>query len=157
MYILICIFIFLCIYIYGYYKYPANVSILQTSLREFSSSMLLEKQPLILEDKTIDISKIKNTLFKYNYTQSFHLKQSEIWNYNRYKYCIIQFENDGEIYLIQPGTKIENNIPLENEKLLGIQGKQGQILILPLHWHYMILDTSVNCIGTHDMITYFLP
>ena len=45
-----------------------------------------------------------------------------------------------------------------NTNLLAIQAKKGEIIIIPLHWSYLITNTlNVKCIGIHDLITFFLP
>jgi len=167
MYLIFFIICILIVYILGYYRWPKTISLLQTSLIEFSFTMLLEKQPIVIEDKNTDLSKINNLLFKYAYSNSFTLQSNEIWHRNRYKYCLFRFEDDGEIYLLNPRAKIVNNIPNNDENIIAIQAKKGQIIILPFHWNYMIpfknnnenvfTPNTLETIGIHDLITYFLP
>ena len=43
----------------------------------------------------------------------------------------------------------------ENNAIVEIQLSEGQILILPFKWLYLIDNANVACIGIHDYITYF--
>lgn len=167
-YIYLCIFIIiLLLYIYSYYKYPQNISILQARPFEFSTNMLLEKQPIVIENNNSNLDDLKKLYFYLNPTQYFNLTSSDIWHKNIYKYTAIQFQSNGEILLCPPNTKMiiddkspsHNIIPdPSNTNLLAIQAKVGEIVILPFHWYYYISNKlNVKCLGIHDYITYFLP
>jgi len=169
-YILIAIFLFIVLYIYSYYRYPGNVSILQTGPTEFRSTMLLEKQPIIIEHNASTLEDLKDGFFGWTPTTKFNISGSQIWHRNQYKYVAIQLENPGEIILCPPAAKmipvptttadtsVEQIPDPTDAKLLAIQAKAGEIVILPFHWRYLITPKlDVKCMGIHDFITYFLP
>lgn len=165
-YILIVIVLFFALYIYSYYRYPGNVSILQTGPTEFRSAMLLEKQPIVIEHNASTLQDLKTGFFGWTPTTEFNISGSNLWHKNLYKYVAIQLENPGEIILCPPAAKmIAGPIPPHEQipdptdaKLLAIQAKVGEIVIIPFHWRYLITPKlDVKCMGIHDMITYFLP
>jgi hypothetical protein len=160
------IILFVAIYIYSYYKYPQTVSILQTRPYEFKTDMLLERQPIVIENNASDLDELKATFFRFNPTEEFNLSASDIWHRNRYKYVAIQLEKPGEIILCPPRAKIisdpentDEEIPDPTDaNLLAIQAKTGEIVIIPFHWRYLITSKlNVKCLGIHDYVTYFLP
>lgn len=160
------IILIITIYIYSYYKYPTNISILQTRPFEFNSDMLLEKQPIVIENNDSKLNELKEVFFRFNPSESFNLSSSDNWHYNRYKYITLQLKTAGEILLCPPRSKmIQDKMAADtlipdpsNTNLLAIQAKSGEIIIIPLHWHYLITNKlTVSCIGIHDLITYFLP
>ena len=158
---IIILIILLIIYIYSYYNYPKKISVLQTNPNNFKTDMLLEKQPIVIENNASPLSDMKPMFFKWNPTQSFNISGSNYWQYNTYKYVAIQLENSGEILLTPPNTKMlpdEDAPDPESANVLAIQAKKGEILIIPFHWRYLINNKlDVECLGIHDYITYFLP
>lgn len=161
MYILyIFLLIILIIYIYSYYIYPTNITILQTNLDKLNYNMLLERQPLIIENTKTDIYQLQDTLFYLMSSTYFDIDASDIWHNNNFKYIVLQSINDekSEILIYPPFKKMINNSPDPNETLMNIELKKGQILILPFHWKYYIQnDYKFKCLGVHNLITYILP
>lgn len=152
------ILIVLIIYIYSYYNYPRNISIIQTNLDRLNYDMLLEKQPLVIENNKTDLDQLKDNLFNMTISCLFYIEDTEEWQNNRYKYLVIQSIGDCEILIYSPFKKIIDGLPDNNEKLINIQIKNGQSLILPFHWKYYIeKNNKFNCLGIHNLITYFLP
>lgn len=170
----IIVLIIIVLYVRTYYKYPAKTLILQTSIDQFAFDALLEKQPLVIDDKTVDAKDFQGAWFKFNPSSSFTLGCSEKWYRNRYKYNIIQVPRDAtdkiEVYLCNPRTKTESDgSPIQEiqeasdtekiTKIVAVQLSPLQMVVVPLHWHYMIScsnDQTVDCIGLHDAVTYLL-
>jgi hypothetical protein len=163
--IVLIIIIILAIYVYSYYRYPPKVLILQSLPDQFKADMLLERQPIVIENNASSLKDLKNAFFKWSPTHNFNISGSEKWHYNRYKYIALELENDGEILLCPPKTKMivdvtnGQDIPdPDDANLLAVQAKKGEIVIIPFHWRYLIdVKLDVACIGIHDFITYFLP
>lgn len=161
--IYIIILIILIIYIYSFYNYPKKVYVMQTNLDKLNYSMLLERQPVVIENTKTDLEKLQQNLFVYMIPTYFSLDSSENWYNNIYKHLIFQAitedpEKECEILIYPPYKKLINNVPDTNEKLLNIQLKNGQCLILPLHWKYYIEKRNkFNCLGINNIITYILP
>ena len=163
--IVLIIIIILSIYVYSYYRYPSKVLILQSLPDQFKADMLLERQPIVIENNASSLKDFKNAFFKWSPTHNFNISGSEKWHYNRYKYIALELENDGEILLCPPKTKMivditnAQDIPdPDDANLLAVQAKKGEIVIIPFHWRYLIdVKLDVACLGIHDFITYFLP
>ena len=169
----------LALYIYSYYRYPKITSIIQSHIRMFKPEILLAKQPIVIDDNDIDLQLFKSKLFSYNPTQLFTLSTSESWYKNKHKYVILQ-SNKGpvDILLCNPNfVDSKTNTPIENKtndtnnadaekanantdtdaEIVEVQLSEGQILIIPFNWLYFIQNSTIECVGIHDYITYFLP
>ena len=170
--ILIVMFIVLALYIYSYYRYPKNTLIIQSHIRMFKPELLLDKQPIIVDDNDIDIIDFKTKLFSMNPTQQFTLSNSDKWYKNKHKYLILQSKNGPcDILLCNPNyvdNKTNTPIIYENDgnnendgnetpEIIEVQLSEGQIVIIPFNWIYYIQNSSVECISIHDYVTYFLP
>ena len=163
--IVLIILIILIIYVYSYYRYPTKVLILQSLPDQFKPEMLLERQPIVIENNASSLKDLKNVFFKWSPSHDFNISGSDKWHYNKYKYIALQLENDGEILLCPPRTKmiIDDITGLDipdpdDANLLAIQAKKREIVIIPFHWRYLIdVKLDVVCLGIHDYITYFLP
>ena len=160
LWIFIAVVILLYIYISYYYRYPSKVSIIQSYYDIFNLNLLQEKQPIVLDDTIEDIQKIKKAWFKWNYSKYYQMPDqvSEKWYKNQYKYLIIQPQESIELYLCPARIKLVNQAPPAEETLIIIKLKARQVLILPLHWNYMIQNYQpVYYLGVHDLLTPFLP
>jgi hypothetical protein len=171
-YILAIIVLFIAAYIYSYYWYPPTVSILQTRPYEFKPDMLLERQPIVIENNASSLDELHSAFFKVNPTEEFKLAGSDTWHPNPYKYVAVQMQTDGEILLCPASTRmIPDTAPTttpvsedamipdpDDSNLLAIQARTGEIIMIPFHWHYLITGkVKVKCLGIHDYVTYFLP
>ena len=140
---------------------------MQSHIRMFKPEVLLEKQPLIIDDNDYNITSLKDSYFNINPSQSFTLTGqtgNEFWHKNKYKYVIVQAHGSAcDILLCNPNNTVllENDETVPNKeletKIVEVQLSEGQIIIIPFNWLYLIVDSTVNCIGVHDYITYFLP
>ena len=188
--IFFAIIIIICIlYIYSYYRYPQNTYIMQSHIRMLKPEILLEKQPLVIDDNNYDINVFKTKWFNINPSQNFILNANPNWYINKYKYIIIQAKfGPTDILICNPNNKdknedipnkdlntennttndandtndannmnVANDANTENNAIVEVQLSEGQILILPFKWLYLIDNSNVTCIGIHDYITYFLP
>jgi hypothetical protein len=106
---IIALIIIFIIYISSNYinKFPEHIQILQTSLENFFDDLLLEKQPLIIQDRIKNIYQFID-LIKYMYSTKIDLvnkaipdKYNEKMFINKYRYLVIynnidNFENIDE-------------------------------------------------------------
>jgi hypothetical protein len=158
--------VFVIVYIRYYYKYPTELTILQTTLRNFSFEMLQEKQPIVVQDFVATLESLQNVWFKYNTVQPFNLSASDpenpTWIRNVYKYVVIHCSDDVEILVAHAHTKptAEGFMP-EDASIVAIQLQARQIVILPYHIHYAVCsskkETLCSCIGVHDIVSRMLP
>ena len=65
--IIIFMFIVLACYIYSYYRYPKITSIMQSHIRMFKPEILLDKQPIIIDDNDVNILEFKSNIFPINH------------------------------------------------------------------------------------------
>lgn len=154
LYIILIIFI---LYSLCYFIYPNSIIILQTTLNEFDFNQLLQKQPLVIGDKIIDIDKLINNWFSPNIINKNNLIKNDTWNTNKYKYLFIYSLKDTEILLSKAGTKLIKGFPDENDEIIiSIKLYENQGLIIPYRWHYYIDNNNIKNIGIHDYITYLI-
>lgn len=146
-------------YIYWYYKLP-ELTLLQSTLNDFNLSLLLEKQPIIIQDRIKDLESVCNAWFmkiftKY-LTESTSPIDNPIWNINKYKYKLIHPSDDIEVGICS--SKLINGIPPQDATLVIIKLKANMILILPYRIHYALMgNANVPIANIHDIITYCLP
>lgn len=145
---------FVALYIYGYFKFPRNVAVLQTDLNRANTDMLLERQPIVFQD-TPTLYTIRTKLFRFGIITEFALNPGVGWLENKYKYIAFETLADGEILACPPGKRL-NGEPGDDEHLIALQCKKGNIVILPFRWKYNV-NVPVACVGVHDLVTYFIP
>ena len=146
---LIIIVIIISIYAYCYYITPESFIILQTTLDNFTFDLLLEKQPIVISDKIVDINQIIETWFKENFIKDINLNDdTNDWIINKNKYLYLQSNDDNVEIIIS-----------RNNSNVGIKLKNKQNLIIPFMCKYYIDNNHKNNIdikGIDDYITYFL-
>ena len=149
--------IILCIifYVYCYFVFPNNVSILQTSLQEFDFNLLLKRQPLVIEDCIKDVISVINSWFSPNIIQDIMFDTKRIWNINSHKYLFVYALDDTEILLYAPGHKVNDDNPDNSEPVIAIKLKASQSVIVPYRWYYNTKN-NVKLYGIHDYITYLI-
>ena len=154
------VIVLLSMYVKSYYKYPETIKILQTSFSQLTFDMFLHKQLLVIDDKNSNLDIVKEAWFRFSINSYFDLGGSDVWHKNRYKYALIQAKQDGEIMFFPAKNKNigEDGAPAPDENIIAINASKGQIIVVPLHWLYMIPpEMVVQCIGVHDVVSYLLP
>jgi len=149
--------IFVLLYAYCYFIYPHHISIIQTNLSDFNFNMLLERQPLVIEDNVKDIFTVLNSWFGYNFIQDVEFDNKRIWNINFHKYLYCYTTEDTEILLYKAGNKVNNDVPDNTEPVLAIKLKKNQGVIIPYKWFYNVKNiNTMKLYGIHDYITYLM-
>jgi hypothetical protein len=147
-------------YAYCYFIIPKDISILQTSIRDFDFNLLHKRQPLVIEDIIPnDITTILNSWFSPNIICNIETNglgsDGRSWNINTYKYLFIYAQTDTELLLYKSGHKVLNDIPDINEPIIAIKMKAYQSVIVPYRWHYNIkIKNDCFLYGIHDYVTY---
>lgn len=161
----VLILIMLTVYVSYYYRYPKKVTILQTTLDNFYFDMLREKQPIVIQDRLIDVSILGNVWFKQNSVTQFQLATSDsnnpVWIRNRYKFTVIHCKDACEV-LVASASDVpdKNNVMPETATLVALRLSPDQSVIIPYHMHYAITQKEskiVTCLGVHDIVTRILP
>jgi hypothetical protein len=155
--LIIIILSLIVFYVYCYFIYPTHVSILQTSLEDFDFNMLLNRQPLVIEDKIKDVKYVLSAWFSGNIIQDTSFDSKRIWNINSHKYMYLYSIRDTEILLYPAGNTVINDVPDNREPVLAIQLKKTQSIVIPYRWYYNIKNKDdVKLYGIHDYVTYFV-
>jgi hypothetical protein len=155
------LFIILCIivaYIYCYFVFPDNITILQTSLNEFDFNLLLQRQPLVVEDSVKDILTLLKSWFSSNIIRDVEFNEKKMWNINYHKYIYLySLSDNNEVLLYQAGNKVIDDVPDNREPVLSINLKKYQGVIIPFRWYYNISNKNNSKIyGIHDYCTYLV-
>jgi hypothetical protein len=144
------------VYISYYYRYPENIKILNAYEKNFNTTLLLEKQPIILLDNpypTLTIA--KEHILPYLFSKKIDYIPL-VWNKNPSKYLFITTDKDTEIHLLPASKKLHHMQPSPEDVLITLQIVPSQIVILPFHWHYYS-SSDLNILGIDDYITWALP
>lgn len=150
--VIVCLVVF---YLYGYFVFPQNVSILQTSLEGFDFNLLLSKQPIVIEDQTEDIKSVIEAWFSSNIVRDASFNQKHTWNINSFKYMVAYARDDLEMYLYPPRHKIVADIPSSADPIIAIKIRKHQSIVFPYRWRYNVKNAeSVKLYGIHDYATY---
>lgn len=153
-FIIAIIAILIIIYIICYFIPPKTISINQTKIQHFKFNLLHERQPIIIYEQIPDLEDIKNKWFQYNITKRTTCENMK-WKRNSHKYLVLSPTNDTEIHICNPYTTIVDGIPCSDTKIVSINLKQNQIIIIPYRW-YVYTDCNSQLVHVHDIITYLL-
>lgn len=159
----ILLVVLVVIYLSYYYRYPAEVAILQNTLSDMDLNALLQKQPIVVEDRVSNLQELAAAWFKYHYKTGVHhvAQTDESWARNRYRYLVIQPTQSAELMLYPPGKPMDasGTAPDPAETLLVIPLAPNQPCVLPLHWRFRFHDlgTEYSMVGVHDWLSWILP
>lgn len=155
--IFIFILLLVILYAYCYFIYPHHISIIQATLSEFNFNMLLERQPLVIEDNVKDVFAVLNSWFSINIIEDIEFDSKRLWNINFHKYLYCYSTEDTEILLYKAGKTVSGDTPDNTEPVIAIKLKKNQSCIIPYRWYYNIKNiNSIKLYGIHDYITYIL-
>jgi hypothetical protein len=138
------------------YKVPSSVVILQSSLGDFDPNMLLEKQPIVIQDRVESMQPIWDGWFRYNRRNVFGITPDMEWIRNRHKFMLLHAQEDSEVMLCYPLCKAEKGVPDTSEEVITIKLYKGMSLIVPYRW-YIATNSPTYACGVHDVFTYLLP
>lgn len=155
-YKILTIFIILAIIII-YHIHPNTIVINQTTIAKFNFNLLYQKNPIIISDHTPDLTIILNSWFNYNFISIQPLSTINTWKTNNSKYILIHNNNDSniELHICNPNSKLENNIPTQNTKIITVNLSSHQFIILPYKWYYYN-ENYINVFNINDLYTYAL-
>lgn len=145
-------------YVYCYFVFPTEISILQTSLKEFDFNLLHRRQPLVVQDYVDDVTGLINAWFSSNIVDNnIFFDHNRIWNINSHKYCYAYAVEDTEILVYSAANKIVNDTPDNSEPVVAIKLKKYQSVVIPFKWCYHVKNKdSIKLYGIHDYVTWGL-
>lgn len=180
---LISLLIFAVFYFQCCLIQPPHFQIVQTSIVDFNPQLLLEKQPIYLEDPVVNPADLFNTVFRYLYVKhTLSISDRKLLKQNLSKYVIIYNDNSNKdvvVKIIHPSNK--THIPLrhmhlysknfnvstndllnpsfvdqlENKKvsIVDVILKPYRSLILPINWYYQTTLDDALEIHLHDIVS----
>jgi hypothetical protein len=158
-YKILAIFIILIIIaiIIIYHIHPNTIVINQTTIDKFDFYLLYQKNPLIISDHTPNLTTVLESWFKYNFISIQPSSTINTWKTNTAKYCLIHNNNDSdiELHICNPNSKLENNVPTQNTKIITVNLSSHQFIILPYKWYYYN-ENYINFFNINDLYTYTL-
>lgn len=140
-----------------YHIHPNTIVINQTTIDKFNFNLLYQKNPLIISDHTPDLTTVLESWFKYNFISIQPSSLINTWKTNNSKYILIHNNNDSniELHICNPNSKLENNIPKQNSKIITVNLSSHQFIILPYKWYYYN-ENYINVFDINDLYTYTL-
>ena len=173
------------VYVSYYYRAPATITILQSTLADFRLEMLYEKQPVVLQERVADMASLHAAWFP----RTRRLARSPAiapppppntpgeWQTNPYKVLMLQPTPESgaqEVFLYRAGAgkpALKRGAPPPSDAtLVGIRLEPRQTLLLPHRIAFAIHPAALPAadgappgapppvtIGVHDYVTYFLP
>jgi hypothetical protein len=156
--IILAVIALVVFYVSWYYRYPKEVSILQTSLEDFSFDMLRLKQPLVIHDRVADVERLVGMWFPHNIVRQ-GSAVGPAWQRNRYKYMVMQGGAEPcDVYLYGAALPMgSDGAPDPEHALIAIHLEPLQILVVPRGMRYMCPEKQVAVFGIHDLVTVWLP
>lgn len=155
-FVVIIVAVIIYVYVSYYYRYPENIKVLNAYESNFNTTLLLEKQPIILLENphpTLQIA--KQHLVPYLISKNIH-HIPLIWNKNPSKYLFITTEKPIELHLLPASKKLYNLQPSPDDVLITLQINPSQLIILPFHWYYYSAN-DLHTLGVDDYISWMLP
>ena len=156
---------------------------LQTGIPDFKPDLLLEKQPIYLEEPIVNPADLFNTVFRYLYIKhTLSISDKKLLKQNLSKYVIIFNDNADEdiiVKILHPSNK--PHIPLRqmhlysknfnvstddllnplfieqladhNVSVVDVILKPHRSLILPINWYYQTTVNGALEIHLHDIVS----
>lgn len=164
--ILYLVIVFLiCFYVYDYYRIPADLTVLQSTLNNFQFELLREKQPIVIQDRVPTLDMIHNLWFRHNKTTHLSLSSSPIWSRNRYKYMVMQAQQPCDIMITLGNVTLTEDGSPDPELVtpVAIRLQSNQFVVLPYRSYWIASPTEgsqichFDTLGVHDYISFLLP
>lgn len=161
---------------------PSQFQMLQTSIPDLKPELLLEKQPIYIEEPIVNPADLFNTVFRYLYIKhTLSISDKMLLKQNLSKYVIIYNDSDDDIVVkvIHPSNKpyiplrrmrlYSKNFNVSTNNLLNTSFaeqlinhdvsivdvilKPHRCLILPINWYYQTIVNDALEIHLHDLIS----
>lgn len=139
----VCLLLLLWVYVRHYWTLPHETYVLQTGVENFGAHVLRERQPVVLEDRVVDVRQLCRVALAHHYVSD------KMW----------WAQNGQEILTAAMVTMISPNGPKnEDEKcvlvatclastgcVVEFRLRSGQILMLPAHWRVSVPPDGPPC------------
>jgi hypothetical protein len=133
----------LAVYIWSATSTAKETVIVQTSLASFTPDLLNEKNPILIEDRVVDLYQFINAAFKWVFIKEIKSSGSDGSPSNPFSYLVLHSnsETDTHIYICRPGgSDVEMIIPAYT------------IFILPTGWRWSIkIQNAITILGINTL------
>ena len=151
----------LALYVWAaYYRAPPRVSVLQTSLEAFAVDALLQKQPLVIQDRVADLRELRRAWFALNPVKH-ATAAAGAWSRVRSKWCLMQPTEDAEILLCPPRCAMVQEagayVPHAEAHLIALPLAAGQVVVVPRRYHTHVESEKVTVMLVDDWVSWALP
>lgn len=163
----------LSFYMQSYFKIQKETQIIQTTLTSFHPDILLEKQPIYVNDNIYNPADVIASIFKYQYVQKvLSLSNKSYLKRNLSKFVLIYNDQDQPIhvYIANPTTtkhmKYYNGFfvnkfykvckkesEIQNDEMIKIILKPNNMFVIPMGWIYKTDVDNVLEIHLFDCIS----
>ena len=151
---LLLVIIVLVIYVYlRYYLTPnSQTKIVQVSLTELTPSLLLQKNPIVIEERLVNPLNLVQTAFKYLYMFKkiqAQPKHQPDFTKNTSRYLLIMSNRHNS------SVEIRNPTNPINKNIVDVRLHANMCLILPFKWWYRFHDhESIQMVHLDDILSY---
>lgn len=156
--LIVCIVLVAFIYLRFYTSVAKDLKIMQLSLQELTPSILMSRNPLIIEEQIVNPMSLLGTVFRYLYvykridTGAKKSHNTHVFKQNKARFLILSSKKDNcSIEISNPRmVKNKGDEPFHVELRLHL----NMCAILPYNWHYRIKEPeSVLSIELEDIVS----
>ena len=163
---------FLLLYIQSYYKMSKTTQIIQTPLNSFHPDLLLEKQPIYVNDDIVNPADVIASIFKYQYVQKvLSLSNKDYIKMNLSRFVLIYNDSNDKVEVDISNPHYQRKIqyynglfvnkfykvakPSERDKtnFTKVLLKPFNMIVLPVQWVYQTNTNNILEIHLFDIIT----
>jgi len=150
------VILLILVYLKFYTSVSTGIKIIQLSLTDLSPQIMLQKHPIILDEKIVNPMSLLQAVFKYLYIYK-RVKTSEdgdpnIFRKNTSRFLIIYSNKDNSsIEIVNPSyVKNLKEIP----PFIDVKLHANMCMILPFKWYYRLPSPSnIGTIALEDLIS----
>jgi hypothetical protein len=137
-------------YLRFYLTVVKHVKIIQVSIAELSLSLLLKKNPIVLNERIVNPLNLLQTVFKYSYIfkRIQNINTSSEFTQNKARYVILSSRSDNcSVHILNP--------LMTQEAYVDVKLHNNMVMILPFRWFYRLPNPSqISSIHIEDTISY---
>lgn len=145
-----------------YAKSPRETAVLQVTAGSFHPDLLMDKHPIIIEDRVYDVKQLAKTVLRYYYLrmrvhESIKLSpgSSPICTFANATFITpLKRRNKGDRHVIRARNK-----RLKDFSPIDFRLHTSQVLVLPPHWEFLCTEekgVTVRVVETYDLLHMFM-
>jgi hypothetical protein len=165
---------FLLLYVQSYFKMQKETQIIQTTLSTFHPDLLLEKQPIYVNESIYNPADVIGSVFKFQYIQKvLSLSNRDYIKKNLSRFVLIYNDSDNIVEVDISNPHLQKNLryynglfvnkfykvvkskteSIDKSTFTKILLKPYNMIVLPMNWLYQTNTSNLLEIHLFDMIT----